>query len=87
MPRQVTFVVTDEIGQASAPANVILNFNLLDNPPVLDLNGPGVPGNNYATSYSEEAAPVQVGGSLILLSLASSRELHSLYFGGLYAHK
>jgi len=60
MPRQVTFVVVDEISLASEPAQVILNFNLIDNPPVLDLNGAGVPGSNYSFNYMEQAGPVQV---------------------------
>lgn len=67
MPRRVTFVVVDEIGLASNGANVILNFNLIDNPPVLDLNGAGVPGNDYQADYREGSVPIQVWKCVLLL--------------------
>ena len=72
MPRQVTFVVVDEIGLASQPAQVILNFNLIDNPPVLDLNGAGVPGGNYSLKYREQSGRVQVNEKYILIKRTST---------------
>lgn len=32
----------------------------VDNPPILDLNGPMVPGRNYSTVYLENSEPVFV---------------------------
>lgn len=64
MPRRVTFVVSDEVGFASNPATVILNFKLIDNPPVLDLNGDRRPGNDFTTEFREgsnEAIEVTFG--------------------------
>lgn len=59
-PRLATFVVVDQLGGQSAPATATINFNTIDNPPVLDLNGPALAGNNYMTIYTEGDSPVQV---------------------------
>lgn len=43
----------DEEGGQSPPAMVVINFESIDNPPVLDLNGPQEAGRDYQTSYLE----------------------------------
>ena len=62
MPRQVTLVVvdTDEESGQSNTAMVTINFESIDNPPVLDLNGPQSPGRDNSVSYAEESDPVMV---------------------------
>ena len=51
----VRFVVvdSDEDSTVSAPATVTINFDSIDNPPVLDLNGPQQPGSSYSTTFQE----------------------------------
>ncbi len=66
-PRMATFVVADQLGGQSNPATVTINFNTIDNPPVLDLNGPTSPGNNFTTSYTEGGVPVPVSTLLCIL--------------------
>ena len=41
----------------------------VDNPPVLDLNGPSQPGRNHNISFTENS-PIQVGSLSILHSLS-----------------
>lgn len=60
VPREVIFVVADGSGGQSEPAMVVINFNSVDNPPVLDLNGPREPQRNYSTTFRENSAPVSV---------------------------
>ena len=43
----------------SDPAVVMINFNHIDNPPVLDLNGP-LGGRDYTSVFTEGADPVMV---------------------------
>lgn len=55
VPRHVTFVVVDddeESGQSN-PAIVMINFQSIDNPPVLDLNGPQQPGRDNWVTFVE----------------------------------
>lgn len=59
-PRVVTFVVSDELGSQSNTAMATINFESVDNPPILDLNGPLQPGTNYMTSFTEEETPISV---------------------------
>lgn len=61
-PRHVTFVVVDddeESGQ-SLPAIVMINFESIDNPPILDLNGAQEPGRDYFTTFLEESDSIMV---------------------------
>lgn len=60
VPRQVTFTVLDEENEPSPPATVIINFVSIDNPPVLDLNGPQQSGRDYITTFTEGGEPVMV---------------------------
>ena len=76
MLRDVTFIVVDSPGAQSNPAVARVNFEHLDNPPILDLNGVTVPGNNFTTQFQEgdtliavstvfESAPPEVTQTLI----------------------
>ena len=60
--RVVRFVVVDSDANStpSAPATVTINFESIDNPPVLDLNGPQQAGRNYSATFEEETDPVMV---------------------------
>lgn len=59
-PREVSFVVIDTIGDQSNLALATINFVNVDNPPVLDLNGPFEPGRNFTTEYLEGADAIKV---------------------------
>lgn len=50
--------------QSSEVAVATVFFTSVDNPPVLDLNGPNQSGRNYSTQYTEESSAVQVSGSI-----------------------
>ena len=62
--REISFIVTDNeidpISSSEAMATVFVQS--VDNPPLLDLNGPGLAGRNHSTSYTE-------GSSAILVSV------------------
>ena len=66
----ITFVVIDsEINPAqSADAVATVFFTSVDNPPVLDLNGPTEPGRNDSTQYTE-------GSQSIAVSMNCAREV------------
>ena len=61
-PREIVFVVTDSeiVPQTSEEAVATVFFMSIDNPPVVDLNGPSQHGRNYTTSYTEGAPAIQV---------------------------
>ena len=67
VPRLVTFTVLDEESVPSSPATVTINFRSIDNPPVVDLNGPQQSGRDYITTYTEGGAPVMVRMTLYLV--------------------
>lgn len=60
MPRVATFVVLDQLSGQSNVAMATVNFNTIDNPPVLDTNGPASSGNDITTLYTEGNSPVPV---------------------------
>lgn len=60
LPREVIITVIDLDGTQSNPATVTVLFTNIDNPPILDLNGPMVPGRNYSAVYLENSDPVSV---------------------------
>ena len=60
MPRVVTFIVADELSIQSEPAIVTINFQSIDNPPVLDLNGPQRAGRDSSVTFQEESDPIMV---------------------------
>ena len=59
-PRIVTIIVNDLLATQSNPATITILFTNIDNPPILDLNGPMDPGTNHSTVYRENSEPVFV---------------------------
>ena len=57
----MTFVVSDEGGSQSNTATARINFESIDNPPVLDLNGPQQAGTSYLATFTEGGLPIPVG--------------------------
>ena len=60
-------MVTDEDGAQSIPAIATIMFNMSDNKPLLDLNGPLQSGFNYTINYNEDTQmpiPVRVALSI-----------------------
>ena len=59
----------DEEGGQSLPATVIINFESIDNPPVLDLNGPQEAGRDYTATYLEgnDSTPVYNHATCIII--------------------
>ena len=53
-------------------------FTAVDNSPILDLNGPGSPGRDYRTTFTEEGAAVNVVGQDFVLDDVDSLLLTSL---------
>ncbi len=56
----VTFIVIDLLSQISEEAMATINFASIDNPPVVDLNGPFVPGRGSFVQFFEGTGPVMV---------------------------
>ena len=59
-PRDITFVVIDALSSQSNPALARVNFEHLDNPPILDLNGETTPGNDFSTVFNEGSSRISV---------------------------
>ena len=59
----MTFIVSDELASQSNTAMATINFESVDNPPILDLNGPLQPGTNFMTSFTEGGTPISVRNS------------------------
>ena len=62
VPRDVTFIVIDSLSAQSNPALARVNFEHLDSPPILDLNGVTTPGNNFTTQFREGDGLISVSG-------------------------
>lgn len=62
-PRDVTFVVSDELGTQSNTATARIIYSSVDNPPILDLNGPQQSGNDYATTFTEGEPSIPVSAT------------------------
>jgi Notch-like protein len=73
-PREITFVVTDnEIEpQSSAEAVATVLFRSIDNPPILDLNGPSQAGRNYTITYTEGSPAIRVFPNATITDVDSS---------------
>lgn len=56
----MTFFVIDLLSGTSEGAMATVNFASIDNPPVVDLNGPFVPGRDATVQFLEGADPVMV---------------------------
>ena len=53
MPREVSFTVTDDLGDVSSPAVARVTFNTVDDTPLLDLNGLQQFSVNTSIQYTE----------------------------------
>ena len=53
MPREVSFIVTDDLGDVSSPAVARVTFNTVDDTPLLDLNGLQQFSVNTSIQYTE----------------------------------
>ena len=71
--RQVEFTISD--GAAVTMATTFVTFNLVNDPPLLDLNGPQE-GNDFMTAFYEGSSPVPITSHLVLQDVDSS----SLHF-------
>ena len=62
VPLEVSFIVVDndEASEQSNPASVVINFESIDNPPILDLNGPQQPTRDNAVTFVEGSDPIMV---------------------------
>ena len=56
-------MVSDIEGLGSETAVAMVFVQSVDNPPVLDLNGPSQPGRNHSTSYTEGSSPILVSAA------------------------
>ena len=63
----MTVVVSDELGSQSNTAMATINFESVNNPPILDLNGPMQPGTNFMTSFIEGETPIPVRKSPFIM--------------------
>jgi hypothetical protein len=62
-PRLVRVVVADPSGLASAPVFVLVSLVLVNDPPVIDVNGPAVAGSTLLLSFLEDSGDTAVVGS------------------------
>ena len=58
-------MVTDIEALGSEPAVVTVFVETVDNPPVLDLNGPSHAGRNHSILYNEGSPAIMVSVSLL----------------------
>ena len=66
--RSVRLVVSDG-ASSSTPVVVIVSLAVFNQfPPVLDANGPNLPGSSFVTNFTEEGTPVPIVSSAALLS-------------------
>lgn len=66
--RQVEFTVSD--GNMVTMATTLVTFNLVNDPPILDLNGPQQ-GNDFVTDFFEGSLPVPTSSELVLQDVDS----------------
>ena len=74
--RNVRFVVSD--GTAETTATTSVTFNLVNDPPVVDLNGPQM-GVNNTVNFSEGAPPVAIFDPLLTVSDVDSELIVSAF--------
>ena len=63
--RRVVFTVDD--GMSSSVATAFISFDLVNDPPILDINGPSV-GFNLTVTFSEGSSPIAVTSSELILN-------------------
>ena len=64
-PRQVVFAVSD--GTSVAQATAFLSFDLVNDPPMLDLNGPAL-GSDLSLTFHEGSLPLLITSQHVVLS-------------------
>ena len=72
--REVVFTVSDD--QSTSSAITFVSFNLVNDPPVLDLNGP-LPGVNYQVEFFEDTSPIPLASEQLTLRDVDSPFLSS----------
>lgn len=65
-PRLIIFTATDNVGDTSMEARAIVNFESIDNPPMVDLNGNLIAGVNFSTMFTEGSSMIPVRSMLHL---------------------
>ena len=75
-PRVVQFVVSD--GDLAATAQTEVQVEVINDAPVVDLNGPLSPGVNYQTSFTEEGPAIALVPSAVTLLDSDNAMLSSL---------
>lgn len=60
LPRRISFTASDSLGAISQEAFAIINFEYVDNPPMIDLNGNSFAGVNYSTVFTEGSSMIPV---------------------------
>ena len=63
--RMVKYTVSDSL--ILSEATVFVSFNLFNDPPILDLNGP-FPGRDFVTLFTEGSLPIRVTSSNLVLN-------------------
>ena len=57
----ISFTATDDVGATSLEAAfALINFESVDNPPMLDLNGNSIAGVNFSTVFTEGSSMIPV---------------------------
>ena len=59
-PRMISFIAADEVGATSMQAFAIINFESIDNPPMIDLNGNMIAGMNFSAVFTEGSSAIPV---------------------------
>ena len=65
----IKLLVTDSKDGISELHVTLICFSDIDTPPVLDLNGPDIPTNNYQVIFYENSSPIQVCLFSLILKL------------------
>lgn len=74
--RQVQFIISDGIDETVATTSV--TFNLVNDPPVVDLNGPQ-PGVNFTVNFEEGSPPIAAFSPSLTVSDVDSQLLNSAF--------
>ena len=72
-------MVSDIDGLGSETAVAMVFVQSVDNPPVLDLNGPSRPGRNHSTSYTEGSSPILVSDTLYTETIVNGSKLYVVF--------
>lgn len=56
----IIFTATDNVGLTSLEAFALINFESVDNPPMIDLNGNLTAGVNFLTVFTEGSSMIPV---------------------------